>query len=199
MADWDANGPQLQANLSRVAPLARDAMRARALPTLGLMRRFHAEMMQGLDVPDANWVGRYRGEPGAENVGARLGRHFGSAPGVVAAELADFQQRLQAAIHRLDQLIAPRQQPDADQLAAILDLSAWAHAEWVRIHPFANGNGRTARLWVNMIAERYELPPYITLRPRPAGDRYAASASAAMTGNWRALVPVLREMYLAAI
>ncbi len=31
---------------------------------------------------------------------------------------------------------------DADGLAAVIDLAAWPHAAWVRIHPFANGNGR---------------------------------------------------------
>jgi hypothetical protein len=64
-----------------------------------------------------------------------------------------------------------------DQLAAIVDLCAWAHAEWVRIHPFANGNGRTARLWANCLAMRYGLPPFIRLRPRP-NSGYAAAAKA---------------------
>ena len=34
-------------------------------------------------------------------------------------------------------------------------------AEWIRIHPFANGNGRIARLWVNSIAMRYDLRPRV--------------------------------------
>ena len=66
-----------------------------------------------------------------------------------------------------------------DQLDAVLDLCAWAHAEWVRIHPFANGNGRAARLWANFIAVRYGLPPFVRLRPRPDGG-YAEAGMKAM-------------------
>ncbi|MFD2409063.1 Fic family protein [Paenibacillus rhizoplanae] len=31
----------------------------------------------------------------------------------------------------------------------IIELAAWTHAEFVRIHPFADGNGRTSRLIMN--------------------------------------------------
>ncbi|MNW44206.1 Adenosine monophosphate-protein transferase SoFic [compost metagenome] len=32
---------------------------------------------------------------------------------------------------------------------SVIELAAWAHAEFVRIHPFADGNGRTSRLIMN--------------------------------------------------
>jgi hypothetical protein len=48
----------------------------------------------------------------------------------------------------------------------VIDLCAWVHAEWVRIHPFANGNGLTARLWANSLAVRYGLPPFIRFAPK---------------------------------
>jgi len=63
----------------------------------------------------------------------------------------------------------------------------------VRIHPFANGNGRSARLWANFIAMRYGLPPFVTLRPRPGND-YGAAAAAAMDGNWEPTEQVFRVM-----
>ena len=31
----------------------------------------------------------------------------------------------------------------------VIELAAWTHAEFVRIHPFADGNGRTSRLIMN--------------------------------------------------
>jgi Fic family protein len=82
----------------------------------------------------------------------------------------------------------------ADRLAATLDVCAWVHAEWVRIHPFANGNGRTARLWANFIAMRYGLPPFVRLHPRPERG-YGAAASAAMRGDWDQTALVFRRLY----
>lgn len=38
--------------------------------------------------------------------------------------------------------------PEKDAANAI-ELAAWTHAEFVRIHPFADGNGRTSRLIMN--------------------------------------------------
>jgi len=82
---------------------------------------------------------------------------------------------------------------NADQLAAIIDLCAWAHAEWIRIHPFANGNGRTARRWANSLAMRYGLPPFVRLRPRP-DPGYGAAGVKAMQGNWEPTVTVFRRL-----
>lgn len=85
------------------------------------------------------------------------------------------------------------EEPDADQLAAIVDLCAWVHAEWIRIHPFANGNGRTARLWANCIAMRYGLPPFIRLRLRP-NYGYAEAGAKAMQGEWKPTAVVFRRL-----
>ena len=93
----------------------------------------------------------------------------------------------------LDTHITPGMQPDGDQLSAILDLCAWVHAEWVRIHPFANGNGRIARLLANCLAMRYGLPPFIRLRPRPDGG-YADVGMRAMQGDWRSTAIVFRTL-----
>jgi Fic family protein len=68
----------------------------------------------------------------------------------------------------------------------------------VRIHPFANGNGRTARLWANFIAMRYGLEAFVRVRPRPDGG-YANAAAEAMQGRWQATVPVFRQMYREAV
>jgi hypothetical protein len=112
----------------------------------------------------------------------------------VAEALARFEEKLQRLVAELDEHLPIDQEPDADQLAAIIDLCAWVHAEWVRIHPFANGNGRTARLWANSIAMRYGLPPFVRLRPRP-NTGYGDAGAKAMQGDWKPTSVVFRRMF----
>lgn len=194
MADWDQNSPRLSQNLKSVLRSLRRQARARAPIDVQLAKSWHAQIMNGLNVPDPQYVGAFRGEPGLESIGVRIGTHEGSPPAQVSAELQSFQAHLVAAIEYLDEVLPPGTVPDTNTLTAILDVCAFAHAEWVRIHPFANGNGRTARLWANLIAMRYGLPPFVRLRPRPAGDAYAQAGADAMTGKWENTADVFRDM-----
>ncbi|MES2436599.1 MAG: Fic family protein [Patescibacteria group bacterium] len=42
---------------------------------------------------------------------------------------------------------------------SVFDLAAWVQHSLVAIHPFSEGNGRTARLMTNIILRRYNFPP----------------------------------------
>ena len=42
-----------------------------------------------------------------------------------------------------------------------VNLAAWVHAEFVRIHPFSDGNGRTARILMNFILLKYGYLPIV--------------------------------------
>ena len=198
MPDWDEDSPQLRANLTRVLSSARDDAIDRLEPQLSTARKWHLDMMKGLTIPHAENVGRYRGEAGLEGIEVRIGDYYGVRSDLVAAALAQFEQTLHNAVTTLDEQIQPRQDLTTDQLAAVIDLCAWVHSEWVRIHPFANGNGRTARLWANYIAMRYGLPNFVRLRPRPESP-YDDGASEAMQGGWQSMVPVFRQMYGEAV
>jgi Fic family protein len=158
-----------------------------------MARRWHALVMEGLDVPDSRFVGAFRGEAGLERVQVRIGSNYGVDSAKVAEELKHFESMLQTLVAQLDALLPVGQEPDADQLAAIIDLCAWAHAGWMRIHPFANGNGRTARVWANSLAIRYGLPPFIRLRPRP-NARYGSASAKAMQGDWKPTAIVFRRL-----
>jgi Fic family protein len=149
--------------------------------------------MSGLTVPNPNYVGRFRGEMGLEKVRVRVGSVEGVAPSDVDQALELFERKLQEVLAELDQRYGKNAQLDADGFEAVVEVAAWAHAEWVRIHPFANGNGRTARLWANYVLMRYGLPPVLRLRPRPDGG-YGAAGAAAMSGDWSAMVSVLRRL-----
>ncbi len=45
-------------------------------------------------------------------------------------------------------------------------LAAWFHAEFIRIHPFADGNGRIGRLLTSQILMKYDLLPMIVERKK---------------------------------
>jgi Fic/DOC family protein len=169
------------------------AAERREIQTLEVARHWQSRVMEGLNVPDRRYVGAFRGESGLERTQVRVGANYGVDSVDDSEELARFERRLQALIAELDAVLPIGQELDADQLAAVIDLCVWVHAEWVRIHPFANGNGRTARLWANSLAVRYGLPPFIRLRPRPNAG-YGDASAKAMQGDWKPTAVVFRRL-----
>jgi fido (protein-threonine AMPylation protein) len=162
-----------------------------------MVKEWHREILTGLDVPDPAFVGRFRGERGAKGVAVRVGRCYGTPSREVATEAGRFLAALTDAVEALDEVISPGEAPDtAEALDAVLTLAALSHAHWIAIHPFANGNGRTARLWANWVAMRYSLPAFVRLRPRPEGDDYHRAARAALCeDDFELSVPVFRRMF----
>jgi hypothetical protein len=194
VSDWDEDSKQSRDNLLQTLSSIRDDAFQRIMPTVEAARRWHISIMDGLTTPAKEYVGRFRGEPGLENIEIEVGGELGVISDQVEEELRVFEEKLLKMVALLDRDIQPDQDMTADHVAAAIDLCAWVHAEWIRIHPFANGNGRMARLWANSMAMRYGLPPFVRLRPRPDGG-YGAAANAAMRDHWRSTVPVFRLMY----
>jgi len=191
--NWDDDSPQLRENLAQVLNEIAGGAESRETPSVEWARRWQSLFMHNLDVPDAHYVGAFRGQAGLENVQVRVGANYGVPSAKVAEELQHFETTLKNLVAELDALVPASQEADADQIAAILDLCAWAHAEWLRIHPFANGNGRTARLWANSLAMRYGLPPFVRLRPRP-NSGYGDAGAQAMLGDWKPTAIVFRRL-----
>jgi Fic/DOC family len=162
--------PLIEANTQRVVTAIAAQADARQPPTVAMAQQWHREL-------------------------------YDFAPGVpakqVPAELSRFEGAAQLGAQRLDASISAEvtaQQLDTAQLHGVLLYCANLHGLWVRIHPFANGNGRIARLWVVWASLRYGLPPFIRIKPRPDGSAYAAAAAAAMYGDYDVMVPVLDQM-----
>ena len=193
MPNWDEDSPELRRNLSKVLDEIVRSAQQREYPTVASTKGWQSLLMKNLTVPDARFVGAFRGEPGLEKIQVRVGVHYGADAVEVAEELAGFERKLHALLRELDSILPTGQEPDADQLAAIIDLCAWVHAEWVRIHSFTNGNGRTARLWANCIAMRYGLPPFIRMQPRP-NFGYGEAGAKAMQGDWKPTATVFRRL-----
>jgi len=191
--EWDKDSPRLRQNLGQVLKEIVLAAERREIPSLEAARNWHRRIMEGLEVPDARYVGAFRGEPGLERTQVRVGPSYGVDSADVSEELSRFESKLRALVAELDALLPMDHDLDADQLAAVIDLCAWVHAEWVRIHPFANGNGRAARLWANSLAVRYGLPPFIRLRPRPNAG-YGDAGAKSMHGDWKPTAVVFRRL-----
>jgi hypothetical protein len=116
--------------------------------------------------------------------------------------LQTFEDQLQAKLQPLDASYPDPASLDAAGRGQVIAVAAWVHSEWVRIHPFANGNGRTARMWANLILLRYGMPPVMRLRPRPSGpdkSEYADAAQAGMKGNDRPAQAYIRRKYDEAV
>ena len=58
-----------------------------------------------------------------------------------------------------EELNRRRKAIDANDAVAIYELSFWAHFELVTIHPWADGNGRTCRLLMNLLQMEFDLLP----------------------------------------
>lgn len=99
-----------------------------------------------------------RGELRKLNVTAGFGGRSYMSYTKVPMKLAAFCEEL----NRRRKIIAPT---DA---VAVYELSFWAHYELVTIHPWADGNGRTSRLLMNLLQMEYDVLPSMVLKEEKA-------------------------------
>jgi fido (protein-threonine AMPylation protein) len=105
-----------------------------------------------------------------------------------------FGRRMDEKVAALAPLI-PAKAPPGQREHQVITLCAWAHGEFVRIHPFADGNGRMARAVILWLETRYGLPVFIDLRPRPSGSTgYEDASRASMTGRHQLMEITLTNM-----
>ncbi len=171
----------------------------RQQPTVAMAQEWHRWIYKSVRVPVPYYVREPRDSdpryPELYGYEVAVGQLPGVPSGKVPAELSWFEASMQKATAKLDAVIPTGHPPvDREHLQPVLTLCAHAHGEWVRIHPFANGNGRVARLWANWCAVRYGLPPFVRLRPRPEGSGYAKAAADSMRGHHRAMIVEFAEM-----
>jgi fido (protein-threonine AMPylation protein) len=157
------------------------------MPTIARAQRWHREVYNGIPRPFPYYAGEVRDSdprfPDLIDYEVEVGGVPCLAAADVPAALSAFESGATLAVQRLDAQIPAGATPTTSpELHAVLTLIAIVHGEWVRIHPFANGNGRTGRLWANWAAMRYGLPPFVTVKPRPPG-LYSRAGAASMTGD----------------
>jgi fido (protein-threonine AMPylation protein) len=200
---WNDDPPgsetRIAANVLAVgAQIYTDAPRRRQ-PSLATAQDWHRAVYAGVPLPVPYYAGEIRDSdrrfPELIDYEVQIGRLRGVPAAQVPTELQVLQTRACNAIAGPDGAIPPGIPPATPlELRSVLLLAANLHGGWVRIHPFANGNGRIARLWVIWVAARYSLPPFIRLKPRPAGLPYAAAALASMSGQHTLMATLLGQM-----
>jgi cell filamentation protein len=82
----------------------------------------------------------------------------------------------------------------ANNKAAYIECLTYAHYEFVRIHPFNNGNGRTGRILMNLIALKLGYQP-LELYHREGDGRkeYINAMKAGDKGDFTALQNLIGE------
>lgn len=170
----------------------------RSAPTVAIAQDWHRRVYEHVALPVDYYAGEVRDSdpryPELDGYEVRVGGSLGMHSTLVPQALVTFEGRAQTVAGRLDGVVPPGSTPSSGtDLQAVLTLCAYLHGEWVRIHPFANGNARTARLWGNWAALRYGLPPFITVKPRP-GDPYGGAALASMQGSHQLAVVTFAQM-----
>jgi Fic family protein len=174
----DVDTAELRANLGRLAADIADHAQSGAIPDVYTPRAWHERTFENVPVPSDAYRGGYRGEshPHLVDYANAVGGVLGVLPNQVAGELRRFFTWLRTEIRRLDGRIERFERDFGQEVpehhwldfdADLIKVAARAHGEWVRIHPFVNGNGRTARMWVLWLTSRYDLDPLLPLRPRP--------------------------------
>ncbi len=193
---WQEDDPKnlslIQGNAAQLITELRANTAERLLPTCEELCRWHARLYAECEVPVAGYVGHFRGDPAVPELidyevglGARLKdgnlEKMGVWARLVTSEMGAVLAGLNAVFAELDERLPVGKSPTTpDDIVAVISFTALAHGECLRVHPFANGNGRIARLLVAFICLRYGLPMFLHIKPRPESDDYIRASRDSM-------------------
>jgi len=191
----DPDTPELTDNLARLYPQVLAHAASGDAPDMELVCAWHEKMHEGIASPSPAYIGRFRGSNHTDLLDFE--NQIGGVPGtrsyLVWGEVQKLIGWLAGELERIEQETAPS---SVERDMAALELAATVHGEWVRIHPFVNANGRTARLWVLWICARFDIPPLLRIRPRP-DKPYGTVSFSSMAGDHSQMVTLLKQEYAA--
>lgn len=180
----------------------RDALNG-VRPTLAGVRIWHERSVRGVRLAEKHVAGGLRGEGPVSSrlAGAvvQIGLHLGAPPADVSSMVAAAFQQLDTSLDDLD-----RRRASGEDLSTlyvdILRAAARIHGEWIRIHPFVDHNGSTARLLCLTVGLRYGIP--FKLPGKPRSDLmvdgflpdYERAADNQMLGDDTLMVRVLHQL-----
>jgi fido (protein-threonine AMPylation protein) len=159
----------------------------RRLPSAQMVKEWHRVLFDRL-APHSDYLGNFRDVEKTpeclQGYDVRVGAVRGVSHLQVLEALDVFFEEFRSKVKGLDRGWREREGNYSEEdIDRVVGLAAWAHGEWVRIHPFANGNGRTARLWANYVFCRYGLLPIVVVRPRPDAPYGLAARESMKNGD----------------
>ena len=85
--------------------------------------------------------------------------HYSQVPGLMLELDKELKKRVASltVLPMMNRLGPAWTKKERKMVMDIVGVAAWIHHKIVYIHPFVDGNGRTARLMTNLILERYRL------------------------------------------
>ena len=75
-----------------------------------------------------------------------------------------------------------------------LDFAAMLHYKFIRIHPFDDGNGRMARILMNVVLQHYGFPPIIVRKNDK--EKYLSALRDADTGNLQSFINYMGDLLI---
>ena len=108
---------------------------------------------------------------------------MGAAPELVPGLMDRFKNLATSALQCLDSINAPL--TPGDKLKHVVAVACSIFDMFLRIHPYANGNGHIARLILTAILLRYgHRPKKLPVHPKPpAHSPYSSAIAAYQSGN----------------
>ncbi|GAA4885053.1 hypothetical protein GCM10025788_26440 [Serinicoccus chungangensis] len=176
----DSNRKRIEENYRHLRAEVVQSGLARNRPTPALVQGWHARSLDGIRLAEPWVAGHYRGEgPSGSQLRDALvhvGGRLGEPPAHVRQRVRGMFEELDRRIDGLDARVSVGEglntlYPD------VLQLCAWAHGEWIRIHPFVDHNGSTARLLALMLGLRYGVPLNLPGKPRPPTPSFGLALS----------------------
>jgi len=153
----------------------------------GHLKEWHRKLFKDV-VPVPYYAGNYRSTDLRHpclNTEIQVNGVFGAPFGEVPSRMTRFSAFLEQQTTDTDTFVAAQKSAEL-KLKAAAQLAAFAAGQIISIHPFINGNGRTARLTADFFFNRYGFPmPFFISRPSALGvdAEYATASRDAMLGD----------------
>ena len=199
--DIDGNDLIYQAALAEVMDEVSTYSQTTSLDTARI-RKWHLKLL-GSFVPSGfdYYAGHFRQidsrRPCLNQMIGVVGPNFRGLPGVVPAHVPKLMER----ITKIYKEEIRKLELDWDTLTESQRIGHLAMAlatfvgQFIKIHPFINGNGRVSRLVWRWGVLRYEVPPQVGIIPRP-DPPYSSLMDSAMRGDFNPLAGFIID-YLA--